>query len=205
MQDVVAEFKNDPASVQTSDRAGSGAFSDVDITPCGRYAIKHSGWAFSDGWLLYAVKLLSMPKDQRPEWAPVIHSIRINIKTGTFTALMDAYSTTNYPIELYGELEEQLDQITHEEVGSLAEYTYEEEIIVRELCELLEDIEKSCDIRLILDMGSTNTMEDDEGQQIVTDPICFTQWRAAKKDNRYKYPVIRFLETHTSDDVVLHY
>ena len=91
MLDVITTFKSNPDLLTADEKSGSGQFSEVYLTPCGEYAIKHGNHGFADGWLLFAAKLLSMPEDERPWWAPVIHSLRVDMDTGRFTALVRAY------------------------------------------------------------------------------------------------------------------
>ena len=91
MLDTITIFKSNPDLLSADEKSGAGQFSEVYLTPCGEYAIKHGNHGFSDGWLLFAAKLLSMPEDERPWWAPVIHSLRVDMDTGRFTALVRAY------------------------------------------------------------------------------------------------------------------
>ena len=106
MIDVISTFKTNPDLLSADEKSGTGMFSDVYLTPCGEYAIKHGNHGFADGWLLYAAKLLSMPVEDRPWWAPVIHSLRVDMETGRFTALLRAYEEYDDGPGAAGDVEE---------------------------------------------------------------------------------------------------
>lgn len=204
MIDVVSTFKTDPDLLSTDDKSGSGMFSDVYLTPCGEYAIKHGNYGFADGWLLYAAKLLSMPEEDRPWWAPVIHSLRVDMETGRFTALLRAYEKSDYGPMASGYVAE-LMQIIQDGLPDLdegEEYPDECELLLEadefdnapeECVEFLNAIEIDTDVPLFLD-SPRNSMRDSTTEFLVlTDPCCVRGWEHAKEDWRYSEQFINFL------------
>ena len=49
MLDTVTIFKTNPDLLSTAEKSGQGMFSEVYLTPCGEYAIKHGNHGFADG------------------------------------------------------------------------------------------------------------------------------------------------------------
>lgn len=196
MQDVIETFNSDPTSL-TGERSGSGMFSDVDLSPCGKYAIKHGNHGFADGWLLYAAALLAMPKDERPEWAPRIHSLRVDLYSGTFVALMDAlyeyegdYCDGGNVYDLYCALQE-YDEDDTESDEAYFRCTAEGYPEHGWCVEFLYEIEMQTGIPLYYDIGG-NVMWDGESV-IMNDPVCVKRWQDAKKDLRYRDQVKAFV------------
>lgn len=190
MQEIIETFKSDPSSL-TGEYSGAGQFSEVSLTPCETYAIKHGNHGFSDGWLLYAAKLLTMPADDRPHWSPVIHSLRIDLHNGTFVALLDAYEADDDGPYEGGEVlalrdmldsdhdcEEECDCERCAFMWEAAEYQTDE--CVR----FLAEIEDECGVPLYFDIGG-NCMWDGNNV-ILNDPACVVGWQGAKKDQRYR-------------------
>lgn len=190
MQEIVETFNSDPLSL-TGEHSGSGQFSEVTLTPCETYAIKHGNHGFSDGWLLYAAKLLTIPADERPHWSPAIHSLRVDLHNGTFVALLDAYEEDDegpYTDGVVSNLRDMLDS-DHNCEGECeclrcSFMSEAEEYHTDECVRLLADIEDECGVPLYFDIGG-NCMWDGNSV-ILNDPACVIGWDKAKKDLRYK-------------------
>lgn len=215
LSDAIETFNYDPDSM-SGERSGSGMFSEVDLSPCGKYAIKYGNHAFADGWLLYAAALLELPKEERPRWAPRIHSLRVDLERGTFVALMDAlipYEPTEEPpvegghvqdffVALYGE---GCDNTYH----ACECYTCEAKRVVAlypeygDCVSFLEDIESETGVPLYFDIEG-NVMKDAEGENILNDPVCVSRWHCAKKDHRYRAQIDEFVRECASNSPDIH-
>lgn len=203
MQDVIETFNSDPTSL-TGERSGSGMFSDVDLSPCGKYAIKHGNHGFSDGWLLYAAALLALPKDHRPHWAPRIHSLRVDLQAGTFVALMDAllHDEDGAPVNggevyaLYAAMTDNGCEWRGEGCECdycMFEWTVQDYPEYGWCVEFLYAIEMETGIPLYFDICENVMWDMAEEQQIMNDPVCVVGWRGAQKDLRYRDQVKAFV------------
>ena len=204
MLDTITIFKTNPDLLSTDEKSGAGQFSEVYLTPCGEYAIKHGNHGFADGWLLFAAKLLSMPEEERPWWAPVIHSLRVDRDTGRFTALMQAYAETDYAPLASGNvagllrvIEEGLPDLDEDE-----EYDDKFELLLEadqfdgstvECVEFLHAIEEETGIGLFLDMPGNSMWDMTTETLVLTDPCCVRNWSSAKEDMRYRPQFRNFL------------
>lgn len=204
MIDVITTFKTNPDLLAADEKSGSGMFSDVYLTPCGDYAIKHGNYGFADGWLLFAAKLLSMPEDERPWWAPVIHSLRVDMETGRFTALIRAYeeyadgpTAAGYIAELMQIIQDGLPDL-----GEDAEYPGDCWVLLEadefgnssvECVEFLHALEVETGIGLYFDMPGNSMWDNTTGCLVLNDPCCTESWQSAQSDFRYREQFIDFL------------
>lgn len=204
MIDTIAIFKSNPDLLSTCDYSGSGQFSEVYLTPCGEYAIKHGNYGFADGWLLFAAKLLSMPEDERPWWAPVINSLRVDMDTGRFTALVKAYERNNegptaggYVSDLMRVIEEGLpDMDEYEEYNAKFKLLLEADDFDNatvECVEFLHSIQIDADVPLYFDIPGNSMWDATIERMVLNDPCCVKQWRDAKKDMRYRAQFRNFI------------
>lgn len=204
MLDVITTFKTNPEQLATDDKSGSGMFSDVYLTPCGEYAIKHGNHGFADGWLLFAAKLLSMPEEERPWWAPVIHSLRVDMDTGRFTALMRAYEDYDYGPASCGSVSELMQTIQDglPDLDEDEEYDDEFELLLEadqfgnapvECVEFLHAIEVGTGIGLFFDIPGNSMLDRTTKTLVLNDPCVVKQWASAKEDWRYSGEFINFL------------
>ena len=184
MQDIIETFNSDPTSL-SGEYSGAGQFSEVSLTPCETYAIKHGNHGFADGWLLYAAKLLTMPAEDRPHWSPVIHSLRVDLQNGTFVALLDAYEDYDDGPYEGGEVSDLRDMLDSDHEGASRAFMWEASEYQTDDCvRLLAEIEDECGVPLYFDIGG-NCMWDGNSV-ILNDPACVVGWRRAKKDQRYR-------------------
>lgn len=204
MLDTITIFKSNPDLLYTDEKSGAGMFSEVYLTPCGEYAIKHGNHGFADGWLLFAAKLLSMPEDERPWWAPVIHSLRVDMDTGRFTALLRAYEEDKDGPTAGGDVSEMM-QVIEEGLPDLDEYEeYDDkyELLLEadhfdnatvECVEFLHAIQIETDVPLYFDMPGNSMWDYTENHVVLNDPCCVERWRDAKEDMRYRAQFRNFL------------
>ena len=204
MLDTITIFKSNPDLLTADEKSGAGQFSEVYLTPCGEYAIKHGNHGFADGWLLFAAKLLSMPEDERPWWAPVIHSLRVDMETGRFTALLRAYVKTDWGPEVDGYISD-LMRVIEEGLPDLAEdeeYTDEQELLLEadhfdnatvECVEFLHAVQIDADVPLYFDIHGNSMWDATIERMVLNDPCCVRQWSAAKEDMRYREQFRNFL------------
>lgn len=190
MKEIIETFKSDPSSL-TGEYSGSGQFSEVSLTPCKTYAIKHGNHGFSDGWLLYAAKLLTMPAEDRPHWAPVIHSLRVDLHNGTFVALLDAYEHYDDGPGEGGEVVDLLAMLDsdhdHAEECDCARCVFmweAAEFQTDECVRFLADIEDECGVPLYFDIYKNCML--DCNYVVLNDPACVVDWLGAKEDQRYR-------------------
>ena len=196
MLDTITIFKSNPDLLSADEKSGAGQFSEVYLTPCGEYAIKHGNHGFADGWLLFAAKLLSMPEDERPWWAPVIHSLRVDMDSGRFTALVRAYEQDDEGPMAAGNvsvlmrvIEEGLPDLDEDE-----EYGDDFELLLEadrfddatvECVEFLHAIETETGVPLYFDIPGNSMWDATIERMVLNDPCCVMQWGDAKKDMRY--------------------
>ena len=204
MPDTITTFKSNPDRLSADEKSGAGQFSEVYLTPCGEYAIKHGNHGFADGWLLFAAKLLSMPEDERPWWAPVIHSLRVDMDTGRFTALVRAYEhdydgprASGFVSDLMQVIEEGLpdlnkDVFYDDEFGLLIEADQFDNATV-ECVEFLHAIQIEADVPLYFDMPCNSMWDDTIERMVLNDPCCVKRWEDAKKDMRYRAQFRNFI------------
>lgn len=195
MLDIISTFKTNPDLLTADKKSGAGQFSDVFLTPCGEYAIKHGNHGFSDGWLLFAAKLLTLPEDERPWWAPVIHSLRVDMDTGRFTALLRAYETysdgptsSGCVSDLMHGIEigrDDLDDEVDYDVCSFLDEADEFDNAPVECVKFLHEIEMEADVPLYFDMPGNDMWDRTTGRLVLNDPCCVKYWRYAKTDLRY--------------------
>ena len=191
MLDTITIFKSNPDLLSADEKSGAGQFSEVYLTPCGTYAIKHGNHGFADGWLLYAAKLLTMPAEDRPHWSPAIHSLRVDLQNGTFVALLDAYEAEDDGPYNDGEvmaLRDMLDS-DHEceeecDCGRCAFMLEASEYHTDDCVRLLAEIEDECGVPLYFDIHG-NCMWDGNSL-ILNDPASVLGWHGAKIDHRYR-------------------
>ena len=195
MLDIISTFNTNPELLTADEKSGAGQFSDVFLTPCGEYAIKHGNHGFSDGWLLFAAKLLTLPEDERPWWAPVIHSLRVDMDTGSFTALVRAYEPNDFGPTTSGFVSDlkrgieigigDLDKSVYYEEWSLLFEADEFDNAPIECVEFLHEIEKEADVPLYFDMPENSMWDRTTERLVLNDPCCVKYWRYAKSDMRY--------------------
>ena len=204
MLDTITIFKTNPDLLSADEKSGAGQFSEVYLTPCGEYAIKHGNHGFADGWLLFAAKLLSMPEHKRPWWAPVIHSLRVDMDTGRFTALVRAYEHDDEGPRASGEvsdlmrvLEEGLPDLDEDE-----EYDDEFELLIEadmfdnatiECVEFLHTIETETGVPLYFDIPGNSMWDRTTERMVLNDPCCVTGWATAKVSMCYREQFREFL------------
>lgn len=204
MLDIITIFKSNPDLMSADVKSGAGQFSEVYLTPCGEYAIKHGNHGFADGWLLFAAKLLSMPEDERPWWAPVIHSLRVDMDTGRFTALVRAYEhdhdgpmASGDVSDLMRVIEEGLLDLNEDE-----EYDDDFELLLEadqfdnatvECVEFLHAIQIDADVPLYFDIPGNSMWDGTIERMVLNDPCCVERWRDAKKDMRYRAQFRNFI------------
>lgn len=199
MQDVIETFNSNPESL-SGKHSGSGMFSDVALSPCGKYAIKHGNHGFADGWLLFAAALLRLHKDERPDWAPCIHSLRVDLDNGTFVALMDAlvdeedsYVDGGHVIDLYNAQECGESGDGCECDGCTFVWECQHNPDHASCVEFLYEIEVETGVPLYYDI-SGNTMWDEVNERsVLNDPVCVVGWKYAKNDLRYKEQIREFV------------
>lgn len=202
MLDTITIFKTNPDLLSSDEKSGAGQFSEVYLTPCGEYAIKHGNYGFADGWLLFAAKLLSMPEDERPWWAPVIHSLRVDMDTGRFTALVRAYEHDDDGPAAGGDVSD-LMQVIEEGIPDLnAEYAEEFELLMEaeqfdnatvECVEFLHAIQIDTDVPLFFDIPGNSMWDRTAERRVLNDPCCVKRWQSAKKNMRYSAQFRNFL------------
>ena len=204
MLDTITIFKSNPDLLSADEKSGAGQFSEVYLTPCGDYAIKHGNYGFADGWLLFAAKLLSMPEDERPWWAPVIHSLRVVMDTGQFTALVRAYQHYDDGPRVSGDVSD-LMRVFEEGLPDLdedEEYDDEYEFLLEadmfdnatvECVEFLHAIEIETDVPLYFDIDGNSMWDTTSESVVLNDPCCVRRWQAAKRDLRYREKFLDFL------------
>ena len=204
MLDVISTFKSNPDLLSADEKSGAGQFSEVYLTPCGEYAIKHGNHGFADGWLLFAAKLLSMPEDERPWWAPVIHSLRVDMDTGRFTALVRAYEQDDFGPTAAGGVSD-LMRVIEEGLPDLdedAEYDDEFEFLLEadqfdnatvECVEFLHAIQIETDVPLYFDIPGNSMWDLTTERMVLNDPCCVKHWYAAQNDMRYREQFRNFL------------
>ena len=204
MLDTITIFKTNPDLLATDAKSGQGQFSEVYLTPCGEYAIKHGNHGFADGWLLFAAKLLSMPEEERPWWAPVIHSLRVDMDTGRFTALVRAYEEYNggpaasgYVADLMKVIEEGMPDL-----GEVEEYDVKFEFLLEadqfdnatvECVEFLHAIRIDSDVPLYFDIPGNSMWDRTIERMVLNDPCCVKWWVPAREDMRYREQFRAFL------------
>lgn len=200
MCEVLDTFRRNPEAL-TGNKSGQGQFSSVMFTPCGKYAVKHSLHGWSDAWLLYAVKLLTIPKEQRPEWAPMVHSIQINIDSGQFVALMDAYRELgeydgptvngklrplhNYLMLESGEFSDNEPFIPSKDMDGeiLVDAAF---YPIRECMDFLRAIELSSGIEFLWDAGGNCMWDEVNGRVIMNDPVAVLDWHSILDTDAHK-------------------
>lgn len=204
MLDTITIFKSNPDLLSADEKSGAGQFSEVYLTPCGEYAIKHGNHGFADGWLLFAAKLLSMPEDERPWWAPVIHSLRVDMDTGRFTALVRAYEHYDEGPRASGDVSDLMRVIEEGLFGRHRDW-YEEDVFellweadqfdnaTVECVEFLHAIQIDADVPLYFDIPGNCMWDDTIERLVLNDPCTVVQWRSAKKDMRYRTPFRNFI------------
>lgn len=194
MLDTITIFKTNPDLLSADEKSGAGQFSEVYLTPCGEYAIKHGNHGFADGWLLFAAKLLSMPEDERPWWAPVIHSLRVDMDTGRFTALVRAYDHECYGPTHDGAISDLIGVIEKGIPGSalLLEARKFENATV-ECVKFLHAIEIDADVPLYFDILDNSMWDATKKRIVLNDPCAVRRWRDAKKDMRYRAQFRNFI------------
>lgn len=197
MLDTITIFKTNPDLLSADEKSGAGMFSEVYLTPCGEYAIKHGNHGFADGWLLFAAKLLSMPEDERPWWAPVIHSLRVDMDTGRFTALVRAYEDDEFGPQASGDVSD-LTRVIEEGLPDLnedEEYDDYFELLLEakrfdnatvECVEFLHAIQIEADVPLYFDIPGNSMWDRTTEHMVLNDPCCVKRWGEAKKDMRYR-------------------
>lgn len=206
MLDTITTFKTDPDLLSTDEKSGQGMFSEVYLTPCGEYAIKHGNYGFADGWLLFAAKLLSMPEEERPWWAPVIHSLRVDMDTGRFTALVRAYEDNDEGPVVQGGVSDlmlvikeglpDLNEEEDEEYGDWFELLLEAEQFDNatiECVEFLHAIEIDTGVPLFFDIAGNSMWDATIERMVLNDPCCVKWWGDAKKDMRYRAQFRNFI------------
>lgn len=205
MFDVVTTFKSNPDLLSTGSKSGAGQFSEVYLTPCGEYAIKHGNHGFADGWLLFAAKLLSMPEDERPRRAPVIHSLRVDMDTGRFTALVRAYEDDNEGPTASGDVSDLMKVIEEglPDLDEYGEYEEEREFLLEagqfgnetiECVEFLHAIQLETDVPLYFDIYGNSMWDSTEERIVLNDPCTVQHWNSAKKDMRYREQFRNFID-----------
>jgi len=208
MLDTITIFNSNPDLISSDKKSGAGQFSEVYLTPCGKYAIKHGNHGFADGWLLFAAKLLSMPEDERPWWAPTIHILRVDMDTGRFTALVRAYehdkdgpTASGDVSDLMRVIEKGLPDLNEDEEYN-EKYDDEYELLIEahnfdnapvECVEFLSAIEIETGVPLYYDMPGNSMWDATTERMVLNDPCCVKRWAAAKKDFRYKEKFWNFI------------
>ena len=198
--EIIETFNSNPESL-TGEHSGSGMFSDVSLTPCETYAIKHGNHGFADGWLLYAAKLLTIPAEYRPYWAPMIHSLRIDLDNGTFVALMDAYEDYDYGPCEGGRVNRMVSLLDN---GHYCEDAYCEcehceflsevnEFGTDDCLRLLAEIESESRVPLHFDIGGNSMLDAKTGNVIFNDPVCVVCWVEAKESQKYREKITNYV------------
>ena len=146
--------------------SGGGEFAKVYLMPDDK-AVKISAFASADGWLWWAV--YSIIYAGKSDHLPVIHGLRINVRDNSFVAVLDALK------EVRTGQDDDPDE-THLEAFYDAEDEFD--ALVDGLVELVQE---NGGPRTLTDYDQMyNWMLDADDTAILTDPVCFHGWRAAK-------------------------